>query len=297
MNVEKKNQNNGKNNENGENDNGKNAKNDNGKKNISVISIDIGEKNFCIIKSRINKEWIDDLKCYNIDYRNRYNSQGTSTEEFSLFSTILGTRSDYIFLDKVNFVREGDSRIGKRLDITSDFLFRITLYLKNLHKEGLFNDVSYFLIEKQIGRKAFNNWVIMHHVRSCLIDLLQGDRLNRIILFPSKYKTIVLGAPKFVEYKKRRKKEKEQVEAEVKGKRYGKIGGKKDTLDINESGINMRKMTYYDRKKWASSTVEDILMRKGDFATLEKIKSGKCDDYSDCILMTNAFLIRRFFPK
>ncbi len=237
------------------------------KKIVSIMAFDIGSVNFCCTKSHVDIEEVKKLIPLNIPKKNRYDKNHECLPEFRDLLHKLSLMSKLVFADKVNLTEKNDKRQGKRLVITNKILIRLTNYLEDLNERKVFDDVTYFVIEEQLKtvKTAANNCELQAHLRGYLIMLFLS--FCPIILFSSKHKTNILGSPKMV---------------------------------FNEKTQTMIKMTHPLRKKWASEKVFRILSDREDMVNLQLIfakqgrKKTKSDDYSDCILETEAFLYLLF---
>lgn len=227
---------------------------------INIISFDIGEKNLACYCIKVNLNKLLELKQENIPFYERYDKNGEATPKFSKFLKKLTTVFETIFIGKADITSEDDKKIGKRRIVTNRMLVRLHNYLEDLNEQGIFNDIDYFLIERQL-KKATDNLQLQMYIKAYFISIFLAFR--PIICFPAYHKTRIFGAPKKV---------------------------------YNEKKKGYKKMTTYQRKKWASEKVFEILSNNNDFITLQKIygKEGKIkkksDDYSDCLLMDLAFL-------
>jgi len=100
-----------------------------------------------------------------------------------------------------------------------------------------------------------------------------------IIMFPSKYKTLILGAPKYIEKNITKNKENKQ-NIQIVDHSQNKNGNKKIKLGTK-------------RKKWASELAYKILLERNDSQGVEDLfvnkKYGKPDDCSDVLLMCISF--------
>lgn len=230
---------------------------------ITILTVDIGEKNLAIYKERIDLTYINSIKDDNIPQHKRYGANGECTDEFSLYLRKLSKGGERIDSIKLDVTDGSDVKYkGKRI-ITTQLLCRVTSRLEELNEGTLFSGLNYILIEQQV-KKATNNLILMHHIRSYFI-LLFLDFIP-IILFKASYKTQILGAPKKV---------------------------------LNRNKTKMIKLSKYKRKKWASDKAFQILTDRNDMQGLAAIfssKSGKIksDDIADCILMNICFIYLTF---
>lgn len=225
---------------------------------ITIMGFDIGERNFTLFTDRYPYDRLESLKSRAVPYPQRYDNNGQCNQKFSEFLEELGSCGERVFTDKFDMTTVDDKKRGKRRLITTTLLARLNNYLDKLNGEGHFDSVDYFVIEEQVKR-AENNRQIQFHLRGYLIGLFLDFR--PIVLFPSCYKTRILGAPKRINNEKRGK---------------------------------LMKMRHGDRKKWAVQKAQEILTNRGDIEGIDEIfnkkKQGKGDDCSDCLLEILAFV-------
>lgn len=230
---------------------------------ITVLTIDIGEKNLALYKEKIDLYAVKSLKGENIPQNKRYNSNGECTAEFSTFLKKLSKAGERIYSIKLDITSDTDIKFKKRRVINTALLCRLTARLEELNEEKVFCGINYIIIEQQVKR-ATNNLILMHHIRSYFI-LLFLDFIP-IILFKASYKTQILGAPKKV---------------------------------LNKAKSKMIKLSKYKRKTWASQKAFEILTDRNDMQGLAAIFSSgsgkiKSDDIADCILMNICFIYLTF---
>jgi hypothetical protein len=204
---------------------------------LSVVSIDIGLKNLAIYK-----EYFDMSLAKTIEKpKRRYDKYGAAHPEMNDYVNKVGCCSQTIFIDKVN--------LGERKDFfSSKALLTLYDYLEELDKKDVFRDVNVILIEKQLKINGVAS-VLMNHIHAWF--LINFGTFKKVILYPSKNKTRILGASLKVE---------------------------------NEDGKAVRTDKKY-RKKWSVMKAEEILTLRGDLDTLsifEKNKS-KRDDIADTL--------------
>lgn len=225
---------------------------------VTIMGFDIGEKNFTIFTDRYEIEKLTILKNRVVPYQQRYNENGESTVKFSEFLNQLACCGERIFMDKFDMTRTDDKKYGKRRLITNKLLVRLNNYLDGLNRGGILDEIDYFLIEEQVKR-AENNRQIQFHLRGYLIGLFLDFR--PIVLFPSSFKTRIIGAPKKI---------------------------------MNDKKGRLLKMKHADRKKWAISKAKEILQYRDDTEGVELLFNkkihGKGDDCSDCLLEILAFV-------
>lgn len=143
--------------------------------------------------------------------------------------------------------------------VDDEVLISLSRYLDTV---VILDTCDFFVIEKQLqGRVLRNNIAkrLEDHIYSYLIEKYRGGK--EIISFPSSNKTKVLGAPKY---------------------------------PSNEN--SRKKMSKYQRKRWAEKTAEEILLLREDYFTYDLLfKSGeKLDDYADTICQLQAFKYKKF---
>ena len=232
---------------------------------VTIMSFDIGEKNFCCYKETVNLNSLTELKKENVPVDKRYNKNGECFPEFGNLLRKMSKLGNRTFVDKVDITSKDDKKYGKRRVITNKMLVRLSNYLEDLNEKKVFDDVSYFVIEEQL-KSADNNRQIQFHLRSYLLLLFLNFR--PILSFSSRYKTCILGAPKKV---------------------------------LDEKEQKYVKLSKPLRKKWASERAFNILTDRNDFEGLDiiftKKKTGKSDDIADCIVMTQAFLYMVFIDN
>jgi hypothetical protein len=216
---------------------------------ISIISIDIGLKTFSIYK-----EYFDVDKAKTIKKpSSTYHKNGEATDEFEDYVLKISTCGQCEFIEKTDF--------GERKDIFSGKAFLNAYeYLDNLHyNKHLFEDVDIIIMEKQLGRNPMAT-TLMNHVYSWF--LIQFRDFKKIILYPSKNKTRILGAP---------------------------------LSSTDEDGKRL-KMDKSFRKKWSTEKAHQILIARNDEKTYNYIfiqNKSKKDDLSDVITQCLSFHIKK----
>jgi hypothetical protein len=213
---------------------------------LSVISIDIGLKNLAIYKEYFNTALAKTIE----KPKRRYDKYGAAHPEMNDYVNSVGGCGQVIFIDKVN--------LGERKDFfSSKALLTLYDYLEELDKKDVFRDVNVILIEKQLKINGMAS-VLMNHIHAWF--LINFGTFKKVILYPSKNKTRILGASLKVE---------------------------------NEDGKAVRTDKKY-RKKWSVMKAEEILNIRGDVDTLsifEKNKS-KRDDIADVLVQALSYHIQ-----
>ena len=227
---------------------------------IYIMSFDIGIRNQACHIDRYKWSDLQKLKCKNIPSYQRYTNNKECTENFNKFLNELYKLGERVFTDKIDLAEKGDKKIKNRFIVTNKILVKLTNYLEDLNQNKIFDKVNYFLIEQQVKKNNIAQQ-ISYHVRAYLIMLFL--QFKPIIMFPSKYKTQILGAPKFIK---------------TNDDKSIKLGAK--------------------RKKWASELALKILTQRNDTQGIKDLftdkKYGKPDDCSDVLLMCVAFCYMAF---
>ncbi len=239
----------------------------------TILAIDIGMTNLAMFKEKVNITKLGKIK--NISKFSRYTSNGECTEEFQEVLNKLYLCGKKTWIDKIDVTDDNEDKfitstvkikktkskqIRKRRIINNKMLLRLTDYLKKLKDNKVFDDVDIIVIEKQMKTNP-SAQEVQFHIRAFFLFWYRLEK--EIILFPSKYKTQVLGAPK-------------------------KLLSSKNVFG---------KMTKYQRKKWAVELANEILSLRKDKETLDFIfieNKSKKDDLSDTLLHSIAFSYLRY---
>ena len=215
------------------------------------VSIDIGVHNFAIYIEEFDHNNIKTLSC---PKAHRYDNNGEATEKFK--TGVLNpvySNGKKIFLDKVDL----SDKKGVQFDVKT--FINLTSYLDS-HMDK-FDDCSFVIIEQQMRNNPMAQRLEQHCVSWFTFTYLDT---KEIIIFPSKNKTRVLGAPKKVPDKK--------------------------------SGV-LKKMSKPQRKKWACDEASKIFTSRNDMETMKLIfvtNKSKADDMSDVSSQLQAFKIKCF---
>jgi len=215
------------------------------------ISIDIGVHNFAIYVEEFD---VEDLKKLLCPKTQRYDDNGEATDRFK--SQVLShvyNNGTKIFLDLVDLL---PGRKGVAFDV--QMFINLTNYLDK-HRD-LFDDCSFVIIEQQMKTNPMAQRLEQHCVSWFTFTYLDT---KEIIIFPSKNKTRVLGAPKKV---------------------------------VDKKGL-LKKMTKVQRKKWACDEASNIFTLRNDMETMSQIfvtHKSKRDDLSDTTVQFQAFKIKCF---
>ena len=145
-----------------------------------TVSIDIGEKNFCIYIEEFNINILHEIE--NIPRTKRYDKDKTCTPAFRKI------------LNKV--YKEGKTLLLEKVDISgkskTDILVRLTNFLDK-HKK-LLDTIDIVIIEQQ-KKENYMARCLEQHCYSYFIFNYLDTKI--IIVFPSKHKTQVLGMKKY----------------------------------------------------------------------------------------------------
>ena len=213
---------------------------------INVLSIDIGLKNLAFYK-----EEFDYYKLNNIELpKEIYNSDKSATKEFEQYLRKVYECGTSCYLEVFN--------LGDKKDYFSGICFlKLIDILEYLNKQKLFDDVDIILIELQLKKNNIAQ-TLMHHIHNWFLIMFRD--FKQIILYPSKNKTRVLGAPLIKE-----------------------INNKKE------------KINKYERKQWAVKMADEILTTRNEIDFHNKIfieHKNKKDDLSDVIIQTLSYHIK-----
>ena len=235
---------------------------------FNVISIDIGMKNMAICRESFNCDLIKSLPV--IYKKDRYTLNGEPSESFKKVLDTFYTHGTTEWLDKKDitddekdkFVVYGKHKKRMRI-IDNGMLLRLTSYLESIRKE--IDKADSIVIEAQLKTNP-NAQILHYHIRSVFLGWYGTEK--DIILFPSKNKTQVLGAPRKIE----------------------KDGKKVRRPDKGKQGT----------KGWACELAFHILHSRDDVDTVHYIFSknkSKKDDLSDVICQANSYAFMKLVDK
>jgi hypothetical protein len=214
------------------------------------LSIDIGVHNMAFYIEEFDSTLLKGLV---VPKNSRYTENGEATIGFK--DKILKSvyeNGKKIFLDK------SDLSDKKGVKFRLDIFINLTEYLDRHSR--LFDECDFIIIEQQMRNNPMAQRIEQHCVSWFTFTYLDT---KQIIIFPSKNKTRVLGAPK-------------------------KLADKKGRI---------AKMSKPQRKKWACDEASRILSCRNDMETMSQIfveNKGKSDDLSDVICQMQAFKIKLF---
>lgn len=213
------------------------------------LSIDIGVHNMAFYIEEFD---IEDIKCLSCPKILRYDSNGCPTDRWRDILKKVYTNGKKILHSRV------DLSLDKGTQFDIGIFINLTNYLDSISNE--IDKVDFIIIEQQMKTNPMAQRLEQHCVS--WVSFMYLDT-KEVIVYPSRNKTQVLGAPKKV--------------ADSKGK--------------------LKKMTKPQRKKWACDEALYILNLRDDMESIHFIFSlnkSKKDDLSDVIVQLNSFKIKCF---
>jgi hypothetical protein len=231
---------------------------------VYVMSFDIAIRNQACHIEKFPKDKLKELCNKNIPTYQRYDKNKECTSNFKTLLYELYRLGERVYTDKIDLALPGAKKKGNKFTICNKILVKLTNYLEDLNEKKVFDKVDYFVIEEQL-KKNPTAQQLAYHIRAYLIMLFL--EFKPIIMFPSKYKTQILGAPYLIYDEKKKK--------------LVKLGTK--------------------RKKWATEKVMEIFLDRNDKQGIDEFfvqkKYGKPDDTCDCVLMDMAFTYMYFIDN
>lgn len=227
------------------------------KDSIWIASFDIGKKNFAVYIEEVFPDQIKNL--YPIDKKNRYNADGTPTNQFENVINKIYDSGRTIFMENTDLTEGCDP--SKYLD--ENTYYNMGDYLDC--REHIWKLCDHVIIEKQMSFGKRHNTMALKLGQHCWSYFsIKFGRLINICEFSAYHKTQSLGAPK-IKYKR----------------------GKKEYYK------SVDKTT---RKKWGIDKASEILLGREEYEALEKLLSyKKKDDISDCIIQLQAYKVINFY--
>lgn len=225
-----------------------------------IASFDIGKKNFSFYIEECNLDEFSSLS--NIPKKNRYNPNGTCTDEFETLLKKVYCNGKKMLLRNLD-ITEGTNK-EKYFD--SDLCHNLTEVLDTY--SDYWEKVDYIVVEQQMSFGTKVNTMALKIAQHCeSYFMIRYGRSKKIVEFPSYHKTQVMGS--------------EKIEKVTKA-------GKKTFKNVDKPA----------RKKWAIETAYGILTEREDFDTIDEITSSKKkDDLSDVIVQAQAFKYLHFVDK
>jgi len=212
----------------------------------SLISIDIGLRTLSIYKEYFD---VDKAKQFKLP-KHCYNKLGEATDEMKTYVNNIGKCGHCAFIVKKDLGERKDYFSGKAI-------MNLFVFLDEIEREGIFDDVDVIVVERQLTKNGIATG-LMYYLQSWF--MIQYGLFKKIILFPAKNKTRVLGAPLKQE-------------------------------DDNGKTIRVDKAF---RKKWSTLRAYQILELRDDQNTIRYIfeeNKSKKDDLSDVITQALAYNI------
>lgn len=224
--------------------------------NIWIASFDIGKKNFSFYIEKINILHFKTIK--NINKKNRYNADGTCTDDFTNILTDIYKNGEKVLLENIDLTYNCD----KKVYLDPETMFNMYDILDNFSK--YWDKCSIFLIEKQMSFGKNNNTMAIKLGQHCWSYFcFKYGRFKTIIEYPAYNKTQILGAHK---------------------KQY-KYNGK----------LRYKSISKPERKKWCIHKAIEILNTRNDLETISIIDScKKKDDLCDVICQLQSFKYLNF---
>lgn len=220
---------------------------------MKILSFDIGTRNLGISIQTVDGNKLNSIN--NIEKKFRYSTIDGSPSES--FKNVL----DEIYLsNELNHVEVFDLTKTKNKKLDNDIYLDLIAWLKS--QKELFEDIDLILIECQMT-KNFKACCLQHCINMWF--LIEYGKSKETIVFPSKFKTHILGANKKIE-----------------------IDGQ----------LQKTNKTY--RKNFAKERVKYILEKRNDAVNQKLIyvdNKKKQDDICDAIIQCQAFLFLRFVEK
>ena len=219
---------------------------------VYIACFDIGKINFSFYIEEIQVEKLSNIT--NIDKNNRYNPDGTPTEDFHKILENIYSNGKRILLKNINITENVDKNKYFDIELCYNMVDVLNEYVEYWDK------VDYIIVERQMSfGKKINTMALKlgQHCQSYFINKYGRDK--KVIEFDAYHKTHVLGAEKIKTFTKTGKVS------------YKNIGDK-------------------ERKKWTVEQAFSILELRDDFETMSEIGSmKKKDDVCDNICMMQAF--------
>ena len=212
----------------------------------SIISIDIGLRTLSIYK-----EYFNTHEAKKIPYPSHcYNKFGEATEEMKKYIDTIGKFGETVFIVKKDIGEKKDYFSGKALS-------RLFVFLDEIEKQHIFDDVDEIIIERQMLKNNIAT-ALMHYIQSWF--MITYGPFKKVTLFPSKHKTRVLGAP----------------------------------LKIQNENGKVERVNKNFRKKWSTMRAHQILTIRDETNTIDYIfnlNKSKKDDLCDVITQALSYHI------
>jgi hypothetical protein len=212
----------------------------------SLVSIDIGLRTLSIYKEYFD---VDKAKQFKLP-KHCYNKFGEATDEMKSYVNNIGKCGHCAFIVKKDLGERKDYFSGKAI-------MNLFVFLDEIEREGVFDDVDVIVVERQLSKNGMATG-LMYYLQSWF--MIQYGLFKKIILFPAKNKTRVLGAP----------------------------------LKQEDDNGKVNRVDKAFRKKWSTLRAYQILELRDDQDTIRYIfeeNKSKKDDLSDVITQALAYNI------
>jgi hypothetical protein len=221
---------------------------------MRIACFDIGIINFAFYIEEIDPLYLSQLKTI----KNKYNPNGTPTQEFEFILNDIYTHGKHVFSDVIEL---SCSKVNPYA-ISTDVISSLTRYLKE--NMELWNTCSCFIIEKQMTFKKAHNSNAERLSQHCFsfFEIMYGNK-KCISFIGASRKTKVLGCPLQLNAKK-----------------------KYESLPKPQ------------RKKWSVNNALHVLYMRKDYDSISHfIQYHKKDDIADCINLLQSFKYLVFVEK
>ncbi len=214
----------------------------------SIVSIDIGLRTLSIYK-----EYFDNDKASKIKKPIKmYDKFGEAHDELKKYVLDVSSCGQCAFIEKKDLGERKDYFSGKAL-------LNLIDYFDELEKRDVFRDVDIIIMEKQLNKNPMAT-VLMHHIYSWCLIMFRD--FKKVLLYPSKNKTRILGAP----------------------------------LSAVDDDGKKKRMDKAFRKKWSVQKAYEILEKREDLETIDYIfvkNKSKKDDLSDVITQCVSYHLKK----
>jgi hypothetical protein len=227
----------------------------------NIASFDIGKKNFSFCIEQFDIDELSSLP--NIPEKNRYNPDGTTTQDFQEILDLVFSNGHLILHKNIDLTKNCDSK----MTLDPESYHNMITELDKYHEH--WKTCSIIIIEEQMSFGKKINKMAMKLAQHCYSYFTcKYGRTHRIIEFPAYHKTQILGAPKIL------------------GKPY-------------KSGkIRYKAMEQRDRKKWAINKAIEILTGRAELDILHQMTSvKKKDDLADVLVQLQSFKYLMYVDK
>ena len=215
---------------------------------FSIVSIDIGLRTLSLYK-----EYFNTAQAKLVPFpKNCYDKMGEAKPEMKQYVERIGSYGVTSFIVKKDLGEKRDYFSGKAIQ-------NLFHFMDDLESQSLFDDVQEIIIERQMKKNNIAS-ALMYYIQSWF--LIKYGPFKKVILYPSKQKTRILGAPLKVE---------------------------------NEQGKTERVNKYF-RKKWSTLRAYDILTKRKETDIIDYIfvqHKDKKDDLCDVITQCLSYHILR----